>query len=555
MITTKSEKIDIDDDVYNVKLKNHQRGLVYKALVVDNMCRGKADSCYGLFTDPPGTGKTFVILSLIDLIMKIENNMKHIFLIVVPNQIIKQWTDAISFFYKDNYKVLELIDNDTINRLYRDVSILCQYNIFITTPIMYISLVQSFNNTNFVFRSVFFDEIDIYQKNLSGRIKSMMCWFISASLRRLINNDMTTLGAYVINTYVLLNNECCCDPLYVKKCMKVAKPELHNFVCYDIYIDEIFYRIYYKNRILMNGINSMNYSVLSRECGNVIAKNSKELLSLYYGNLMSMIESKNKDIEDNTKNMRNMNQYDKNKQMEVVGKMMEEKRFMENAKKIIKEQCFINKICIKCFQALRILKNDDCYAQATYYKTPCMNVICSACMMDILEKKYENEYDSKKIIIECEECKSHRKEECESEVCEVLCDEYYNWDKMYILNEILEACGKKIILYNSSRHVIIDFLTKYYSESDKSFIELNGGNINDLGEVIDKFKNYANISLLFINDITLSNGLNLEFVDDVILTEMLEVSLWDQLIGRALRFPRNKLLTIYQLEYKNEHKK
>ena len=52
---------------------------------------------------------------------------------------------------------------------------------------------------------------------------------------------------------------------------------------------------------------------------------------------------------------------------------------------------------------------------------------------------------------------------------------------------------------------------------------------------------------------SLSNGLNLEFVDDLILFNYLEPKILDQVIGRVLRYPRTKKLNIYQLLYKNEN--
>ena len=57
----------------------------------------------------------------------------------------------------------------------------------------------------------------------------------------------------------------------------------------------------------------------------------------------------------------------------------------------------------------------------------------------------------------------------------------------------------------------------------------------------------------YLFDLSLSNGLNLEFVDDLILFNYLEPKTLDQVIGRVLRYPRTKKLNIYQLLYKNEN--
>ena len=82
---------------------------------------------------------------------------------------------------------------------------------------------------------------------------------------------------------------------------------------------------------------------------------------------------------------------------------------------------------------------------------------------------------------------------------------------------------------------------------------MNGGNIEDLTKIMKKFKNDKNTNLLFINDLSLSVGLNIEYADNLILFSFVDNVMRDQIIGRCLRFPRTKRLYIHQLYYKNEY--
>ena len=66
------------------------------------------------------------------------------------------------------------------------------------------------------------------------------------------------------------------------------------------------------------------------------------------------------------------------------------------------------------------------------------------------------------------------------------------------------------------------------------------------------FKNDKNTNLLFINDISLIVGLDIEFASFLIIFSFLNMSNRDQLIGRVLRYNRIGNLYIYQLYYTNE---
>ena len=83
------------------------------------------------------------------------------------------------------------------------------------------------------------------------------------------------------------------------------------------------------------------------------------------------------------------------------------------------------------------------------------------------------------------------------------------------------------------------------------FIELNSGNIKDIKNVLDTFKN-SKIQILFISDINFGVGLNLEFVKNIIFFHKVNIDVLNQVVGRAQRYGRISQLNVYELNYKNE---
>jgi SNF2 family DNA or RNA helicase len=126
-------------------------------------------------------------------------------------------------------------------------------------------------------------------------------------------------------------------------------------------------------------------------------------------------------------------------------------------------------------------------------------------------------------------------------------------NKTFILKEILEICGNKILIYSQFRG-ISNLIKKISSESNLKYLQLDGGNIKDLDNILDQFRNNSKYKILLIDDTSFGVGLNIEYASDIIFFNYIEPNIKEQLIGRAQRMGRETILNIWELLYKNEIK-
>jgi hypothetical protein len=156
----------------NIKLRDHQLAMLQKCKDIEEIENNK----FGIMCDKPGTGKTYVILSLINdnLIDKTTN------IIIVPQNIYSQWILSIENFSK-NISYKKFINYDNIISLYIDPTILYDSNIILTTSSYYHSIATTLKSLDISILRVFFDEIDSISNMINVNINSNFTWFISAS--------------------------------------------------------------------------------------------------------------------------------------------------------------------------------------------------------------------------------------------------------------------------------------------------------------------------------------------------------------------------------------
>jgi superfamily II DNA or RNA helicase len=133
-----SKKIDEINDI-NIILKDHQLAIINRCIEIENnnICN------LGIMSDKPGTGKTFAILGLIYYSQKKTN------IIVVPQNIILQWCEAINTFSNGKLKYKKFINYNDILDLYNENTKLFEYDILITTSLYY-NLIATTVQSNFL---------------------------------------------------------------------------------------------------------------------------------------------------------------------------------------------------------------------------------------------------------------------------------------------------------------------------------------------------------------------------------------------------------------------
>jgi superfamily II DNA or RNA helicase len=125
-LNEESEKINNIEDI-NINLKDHQLAIIKKCEEIENnnICN------FGIMSDKPGTGKTYAILGLIYYSKKKRN------LIIVPQNIIKQWCDSIHTFSSGKLNYKKITDYSDILELYSSNCSLLDYDILLSSFNLY----------------------------------------------------------------------------------------------------------------------------------------------------------------------------------------------------------------------------------------------------------------------------------------------------------------------------------------------------------------------------------------------------------------------------------
>ncbi len=210
---TEKYQLNPDDNADQEKIKNNKYMMELHKHISEN---------FGVMADKPGSGKTYVILSLIMVNLYQKPN-----LIVVPQNIFSQWDKEINNFCNMRFirykKVIEY--SDTID-IFTCPESLLSYDIILVTPLHYYMLASAIIRTRKTIGRVFFDEIDTIEHILKEPLCAQFTWFISASFR----NDK--IGLYKLTSSQILSNTC-----NIAEAVELENPEIHfieskeNIIC------------------------------------------------------------------------------------------------------------------------------------------------------------------------------------------------------------------------------------------------------------------------------------------------------------------------------------
>ena len=590
-----SDKIDNIIDI-NITLKSHQLAMVKKCLEIENL----NISGFGIMSDKPGTGKTFVILSLIFL------SKKKINIIIVPQNIILQWCDAIDNFSNGLLKYKKIIDYSDILELYNEKTDLLNNDILITTSLYY-NVIATTLKSNFLFvERVFFDEIDSISNFVVSNVNANFIWFISATVNKKL------LGIYTnkIDEEFFPYITCKCKDNFIDYSFSLENPNVYKIICKNFYLDNIFNNIVSNEEFKV--LNAMDYSKLKKKFCNRIAQNEKEALDFLIKDKLDIIEIETMRIDDLKKAIEKSNDINKT---ELFKKELEESEKSlndgNNKLLLIRERLKDNNCCPLCYNEFELNKNRT-------LSPCCKNIICFDCT-----DRWFNKMDKKNCIycnlenINFEDyviLKSISENKC------ILCDkEYLSKDEEYYsnccnkkcckncLNDWYHKLFKKNCLFCFEDHILfedfknhkeydemklninsgvkytnktkIEFLeyfirTKIYSNCKIIFcsnytrifnnikklfednfihyIELDDGNIDSINQSI-RYYTLGNTNVLLLNSNLFGCGLNLECTTDIVFLHKTDEDLEKQIIGRAQRPGRKNKLNIWNIMHENEN--
>jgi superfamily II DNA or RNA helicase len=297
MIYLLSSKSEIDEHPknINIKLKKHQLAMLKRCKNIEN------NNNFGIMNDKPGTGKTYVILSLIYDTR--TNNKTNI--IIVPQNIYSQWITSIDNFSK-NLSYKKFIDYENIITLYNNPNLLVENDIILTTSSYYHIIATTLNSLNIKINRIFFDEIDSISNIICTKINSNFIWFVSASF------NINLLGYFKdkLNDIDIDKITCKCDNDFIDSNIYLENPNKLYYLCKNIYIDNILGHVVSLKEL--KSLNAMDYTLNNKSFEKNKVKNEKEIIEIILKNRKSLLSFDNLSIEDAKKNIEFYTEYFEN---------------------------------------------------------------------------------------------------------------------------------------------------------------------------------------------------------------------------------------------------
>jgi hypothetical protein len=535
-----STRLSNPENPFKKTLKPHQEALLYRALELDEQNAGSSLP-FGVLSDKPGSGKTFVVLAMIYYAKKIFKSQGSN-IIVVPHNIYSQWVDSIDSFLGRTLTYKCLLEYNEITALFTNTELLSKYDIIITTPLNYGVFASSVNSIGAHVRRVFFDEADTMKNLLVDAVKSKFTWFISASIQRVFdaNTLKAKIGIYDLYLPELFKNECYCKNSFIDAVIKLEKPHTEVFVCRDFYLDNILIHILDPEQL--KSLNAHDYTEIRQDCDGFPVKNTKDIVRQMYIYSKQVVNEQDELSKDLEKKLKFPNRQEHSRTVETYNKVQERKNKYLNIHMQIKMLVEKNNICIECWEP--VIKEQS---PIDIYRAECNDIMCQSCW-ERIEEKYK-----------CVGCKiphlkiNYKPEEFDITSKMVKENLKNKLNKFVILDKIIELTGTKVLIYTKYRG-LSNYLKNLSYKLNFEYGELNGGNIKQIDGILKEFKSNPNMKILLIDDSYFGVGLNIEYATDFIFIHKTEPEIESQLIGRAQRFGRTEKLNIWKLLYPNEKK-
>ncbi len=587
-------------DNLNINLKDHQLAIIKKCedIEIMNICN------IGIMSDKPGTGKTYAILGYI-LYNKLKYNINYTNIIIVPQNIIIQWTNSINMFSNGLLSYKRLTEYSDILNLYYDVNTLSKYDIIITTSLYYNMISTTLKSNKIKINRIFFDEIDSISSFLTTELDTDFAWFISASF------TYDKMGIYKnrIEKDLLTYITCKCNNTFIDNCMNLPPYNIYKIICKNKYLDSIFNGMLSKDEYKV--LNAMDFSKLKKKYCNQIARNEKEALDYLVKDMLEIIDTEKLRIEDLTKQINCKNDYDDEKitkilkeQLQKSTEILEQNEYKLNLLRNRLTEFNYCQLCYGEFDGIKMLSK--C----------CKNIVCSQCTnnwFEVMKKtnciwcnttniKIEDyviiKEDNKDNICRlCNHIYNNENDKYSAECCKI--DSCINCIKEWyqkLLQHKCMHCNKEDIIFedfmneemrlnikmtnntkttNKTKMEYMDyFIRTKISENAKVIIcssyiqifndiknmlqgyninykELDDGNIDSIYSSINEYTN-GNTNVLLMNSNLFGCGLNLQCTNDIIFLHKTEPDLEKQIIGRAQRKGRTNNLNVWYLLHKNE---
>jgi SNF2 family DNA or RNA helicase len=523
MLTAASPR-DVQPKHANIVLKPHQLAMLKRCKDIEASRIG-----IGIMKDPPGAGKTYVILSL--LLQDVDT--KNINILVVPQNIYTQWIDAINIFSK-NIKYAKYIEYNEVSSLYFKPSFK-GINLVVTTPLYFNIIRDALETYNLSVNRVIIDEVDSVSFLCQKPLTCKNIWMVSASFDRQKSVLLAKFAKHVENEQKIT---CQCNPEFVLTGFPLPSLITKDIICYSNYLDQVLFDMF--SPYELQAANALDYSKIKLKNITIVATNEKDALELLMKDLIITIEKEETnisnydlidDLPDETSQQRKLiARTDSIKNLE----------YSKHRLKTISDRLSNGNMCVICYEEFNntpkvitfCCQNSFCeFCISTWYmkniKCPYCRAICN--------------YDKHVLIKQTDE------EEPEQPATKT----HEQIGKMdHLKNLLLNEVGSKVIIFSDFSKVFKE-IANILRNINSKYTEFDGGNIANIDRDINEYK-FGDTQILMCNSNFFGCGMNLEFTSDIIFLHKMEEHMYNQVIGRAQRPGRTAPLNVFRLLNHNE---
>lgn len=193
---------------------------------------GVKPTCIGIMNDPPGAGKTFVILSLIA--QSVEEKLD---VIAVPQNIFSQWQAAIEHFYADAADPPPVLFIHEYSDL-ADLSLIESAKLVLINDVFLNYFADVVNGNMKVEKEktvhigrLFLDEVDAIEERFLTPFEADRVWLVSASFD--YKGEDTPIGPYLIKQADVPKIVCKCEPTFIAQSLVFEEPIMEILTCED----------------------------------------------------------------------------------------------------------------------------------------------------------------------------------------------------------------------------------------------------------------------------------------------------------------------------------
>jgi hypothetical protein len=517
----------------------------------------KINTSYGILADKVGSGKTLMIVGIINDKIQLPDTEKYIQsslyssiqikdskkclktnLILVPHSLTTQWNDAfkqssLKYYVITKRKDIDYLEfSDYIEDIFKAGVInndqcLQYYDVIICSANMFSDYFEKFKSVKY--SRIIIDEVLQIKLPPDFNWCCNFAWFITAtpsgltSIRRHYIKELINGSVQHHHLLTIKNND---D--YVSQSMKLPDIIYKKIKC--LTPKELLIIKDFISKDIINMINGNNiqealkklncnidtndniYNILTKQTNNDI---NDEVAKLEYVQRVNYVDQKLKDeaIKKSTDKIASLRERLKNIKQRIDNFSQDNCPIcFENDNKPVIVSCCNNIICLKCIVNV---KN-----------------ICPFCRIQITTDKMN--------ILDNSFKKSTTKEKVE----EKLKDKIVN-----LINLIKEKKKGKFLVFSAYDQTFNAIITQLNSNNIIHSTIL--GSVSHINNVINDFTS-GKINVVMMNAQHYGSGLNLQMATDIIIYHEMPKELETQVIGRAQRLGRSEPLIVHYLLHENE---